>query len=84
MSIEVKNKIVKKWLVNNGFYNIQETSNHYFIRADSINVRMLVIVHDKFELNVEEVKKFASSNNRQAWVAKVEEEDHRIKWEIIK
>ena len=83
MSIEIKNRIVKDWLQKNGFYNIQETSNYYFIKADSINLRMIIIVRDEFELNIEEVKKFASFNNRQAWAANVKEEEPAIEWEIL-
>lgn len=84
-SIEEKKVVVEKWLDKNGFANIKFTDNNYFVKADSRAHKMFIAIKDDFDLDKEELKKFATKNYRRAWIADVKDENTAsIDWELIK
>ncbi|KIA97763.1 hypothetical protein OA93_12305 [Flavobacterium sp. KMS] len=83
-SIEEKKVIVEKWLGKNGFSNIKFTDNNYFVKADGRDQKMFITIKDNFDLDKDELKKFATKNYRQAWIADVKNENEEsIDWEYI-
>jgi hypothetical protein len=81
--IENKQVIVEKWLDENGFFNIEITENKHFVIADGKSSRMFITIEDNFHIDVNRIKQFAFTNNRQAWIAKVRPSEKSIDWEIL-
>lgn len=81
-NIKEKNAIVNKWLGDHRFYNIQNSSDSYFIKADGNSTRMVIAIRGEKEINSQEIIEFAARNHRQAWVADIKE-DNNIEWEVL-
>ncbi|MCR5861154.1 hypothetical protein LRS05_02890 [Flavobacterium sp. J372] len=76
-----KNRIVQEWLGEHHFFNIKNSSDNCFIRADGYKNRMVIAIRGDYEINEKEILEFAARNHRQAWIANINDEE--IEWETL-
>lgn len=74
--------IVKNWLTKEGYYNIKATSDFNYLKAETMNSRMIVVVGPN-NMNKEVINTFAKDNQREAWVANVDLRNEQIQWELL-
>lgn len=74
-----KNGMIKKWLGEHHFFNIIDSSDRYFIKADGYKNRMVIAIKGEHEINKQEILEFAARNHRQAWIADIKN-DEEIEW----
>lgn len=77
-----KNSIVQKWLGEHHFFNITNSSDSYFIKADGYRSRMVIAIKGEHHINSNEILEFAARNHRQAWIADITN-DEDIEWQTL-
>lgn len=82
-TMEEKSAIVTNWLGDNNFFNIQKSSDNRFIKADGYKSRMVVAILGENKIDEGQILEFAARNNRQAWLADIDEGTHKIEWKTL-